>query len=172
MKKNQGSKVKPHAPIRTQPENKIFPPTPTPNADATGTRKTSPVLAGWDGNDPAAVNHQDRESRGATARSGTRRWPPSHGDHAHPPRPGRVTRAARTRQSADDMTGDTVQLKRVSRLQDQLKAKNRLVLAVGVIGVFAGVLVGACGADSLAYSDGFHAGRNSAWSTCYGGSHE
>ena len=48
-------------------------------------------------------------------------------------------------------------------IEQKLKGKNRLAVALGALGLIAGIALGHAGTD-MTYQDGFRAGQAAAWS--------
>ena len=48
-------------------------------------------------------------------------------------------------------------------IEQKLKGKNRMAVALGAVGLIAGICLGHAGTD-MTYQDGFRAGQQSAWS--------
>lgn len=48
-------------------------------------------------------------------------------------------------------------------IEQKLKGKDRMAVALGAVGLIAGICLGHAGTD-MTYHDGFQAGQNAAWS--------
>lgn len=48
-------------------------------------------------------------------------------------------------------------------IEQKLKGKNRMAVALGAVGLIAGIWLGHAGTD-MTYQDGFRAGQAAAWS--------